>query len=541
MKNAWFAAGILVSMLFASAALCASQPVSSKITDVTLFFDRARVSRQASASVDPGTHRLLVPLEAFAIAEKSATAEVIGQGEVLGVQVARVPVSESPREKIRELESRLKELRDRKQAATDEKAAFEQQEAFLRGVVDFAGTQLPKEIQTQMPAPGDWAATLDFLGKRFSKIYEGKRASKNKLADLEESIGQISRELDMLRSRADRTATGIEILFRSKKAQAITITVRYMVRDASWTPVYRAFAKDAATGIDLSMMGQIRQKTGEDWENVNLSVSTVEPVRGGRLPEVSVWSLDTPKGRGREVSADRVLRKEMMAPASQAGKAAPMAEAERQKTPLSFEYTLPTPVSVASRDEKTLLPLFTKSIKGDFYYHAAPRRDPRAYLVCKARADSELLAGPVSIFFTGRYVGETFLEEKQPGEDFLLALGADRAVALKREKIRDHRKETAFFGQIERDAIVREIKYRITAENQKDRKIILQVTDAVPVSKTDRIKVEDIAFSPGPEKRDVNGKAGVTQWRFGLEPGQSEKISISFTVTYPRDMPSPAF
>ncbi len=541
MRNALLAAGVLVAMLFAAAAVCAQQPVSSKITEVTVFFDRARVSRQAATSVDSGTHRLLIPLEAFSIAEKSVTADVMGEGEVLGVQVAKVPVIESPRRKIREIEDRLKDLRDRRQAVRDEKTALGQQEAFLKGVVDFAGTQLPKEIQTRMPAPEDWDATLDFLGKRFPQIFEQKRASESRLAELEETIEQLKRELDMLRGRADRTATGIEVLFRSKKAQNLDITVRYMVRNAGWSPVYRAFARDAASGVDLSMMGQIRQKTGEDWENVNLSVSTVEPVLGGRLPEVPAWHLDTPKMRGREVSSDRVMRKEMMAIAPQAGSAAPMAEAQRRKTALSFEYTLPEPVTVAYRDEKTLLPLFTKAIDGEFYHYAAPGRDPRAYLVCRAKADSELLAGPVNIFFTGRYVGEMFLEEKQPGEDFLLALGADRAVSLKREKIRDHRKETAFFGQIERDSVVRDIKYRITAENLKDRKITLQVTDAVPVSKTDRIQVEDIAFSPDPQTRDVNGKPGVMRWRFGLEPGQNRSITISFTVSYPRDMPPPAF
>ncbi len=541
MRRALLAAGILVSMLFSAAAAGAPQPVSSKITDVTLFFDRARVSREASVSVGPGTHRLLIPLEAFSIAEKSATAEVVGQGEVLGVQVAKVPVSESPRQKIREIEKRLKELRDRQQAVRDEKTALEQQEAFLKGVVDFAGTQVPKEIQTQMPAPEDWEATLSFLGERFSRIFEKKRARENKIAELQETIKHVKRELDMLRSRAERTATGIEVLFRSEKAQSLDITVRYMVRNAGWSPVYRAFAKDAASGIKLSMMGQIRQKTGEDWENVNLSVSTVEPVLGGRLPEVLVWHLDTPKLRGRDVQAERAMSRKMMAAAPQARSVAPMAEAERRKTALSFEYTLPEPVNVASREEKTLLPLFTKSIDGDFYYYAAPGRDPRAYLVCRAEADSELLAGPVNIFFTGRYVGEMFLEEKQPGEDFLLALGADRAVSLKREKIRDHRKETAFFGQIERDSVVREIKYRISAENLKDREITLQVTDAVPVSKTDRIQVKDIAFSPDPQKRDVKGKPGVMQWRFGLEPGQTKSMTISFTVAYPKDMPPPAF
>ncbi|MCF8037003.1 MAG: mucoidy inhibitor MuiA family protein [Desulfobacteraceae bacterium] len=541
MKNAWFAAGILIFTLFAAAAACAGQSISSEITDVTLFFDKARVSRQASASVAPGSHSLVIPLDAFSIEEKSVTAEVAGQGEILGVRMTKVPTRQSPQEKIRELQTRLRELQDQKQEIRDRKTALERQEKFLDGVVDFSGTQVPKEIKTQMPAPGDLDATLDFLGKRFAKIFDEKRIAENKLVDLKKEIDQVRRELDMLRGRADKTDIGIEILFRTEKAQELAITAGYTVHNAGWSPVYRAVARDAASDVDLSMMGQIRQKTGEDWENVNLSVSTAPPVHGGRLPELAPWHIDTPQPRARKSGADGAAAMKELAARPPAKKSAPMAEAKRRRTPISFEYDLPEPVSVASREEKTLLPLFTKSIAGEFYHYAAPRRDPRAYLVYSAKTDSELLAGPVNIFFADRYVGEMFLAEKQAGEAFVLGLGADRAVAIKHEKVRDHRKETAFFGQIERDAIVREIKYRITAENLRDREIKLRVTDHIPVSKTDRIKVEDVTFSPGPEKRDVEGKPGVMQWRFALTPGQTEKISISFTVAYPKDMPAPVF
>ncbi len=174
MKNAWFTAGILIFTLFAAAAACAGQSISSKITEVTLFFDKARVSRQASASVEPGIHSLVIPLDAFSIEEKSVTADVAGRGEILGVRVSRLPTAESPQEKIRELEARIRELQDQKQALTDRKTTLERQETFLDGVVDFSGTQVPKEIKTQMPAPGDLDATLDFLGQAVCQNFDEK-------------------------------------------------------------------------------------------------------------------------------------------------------------------------------------------------------------------------------------------------------------------------------------------------------------------------------------------------------------------------------
>lgn len=540
MKRVCLAAAAL--LLFSAASVCAAQTLSSKITEATLFFDQARVCRQASAQIESGIHSLLIPIEEFSIDQNSVTAEIYGQGEILGVQVAQVPVTQPRQEKIRELESRREELLSTKQAIKDQKTSLSKQQEFLEGVIDFSGDQIPKEIKTNMPATDKLEATLAFLGKRFSEILDEKRAADKKLAEINKRIDKIERELHMLRGRKDETATGIEILFRSEKSQAVEIKTCYMVSNAGWSPVYRATAPDAASDIELSMMAEITQKTGEDWEDITLTVSSMVPVKGNRLPELSPWRLDIPRRLLEKSEAGKAARmKQLAAKAPGMDNRAGKAEAERRRTPISFEYTMPAPVKVASREQKTVLPVFSRPIRGDFYYRSIPKKDSRAYLVCKAEADNELLAGPVSIFFAERYVGEMFLEEKQPGQSFLLGMGADRSVKVTREKVRDYREETAFFGQIERETIVRELKYRISVENIKDRPIKIHILDNVPVSATDRITVKDVSFAPEPEKKDVNGKNGVMQWLMELKPGETSRISISFTVAYPKDMPHLTF
>ncbi|MFW6080488.1 MAG: mucoidy inhibitor MuiA family protein [Desulfosalsimonas sp.] len=540
MKLGWIGAAVIV--LAAAANVCAEQTVSSKITEATVFFDQARVARQGSAQVDSGTQRLVLPLEAFSIDRESVTADIRGEGEILGVQVTDTPLLQAGQEKIRELEQSRDELVLKKRALEDEIKALERQEDFLDSVVKFSETQLPGDIKTRMPSAEELGGTVEFLGSRYTAILDKKREAETRITGLEKEIRKLERELDMLKGSADRSQTGIEILFRSEKAQDIDITALYFVPDAGWSPVYRAMADDADGKIDLSMMAEITQKTGEDWKEAGLAVSTMVPVKGGRLPELSPWLLDTPGIQKEKSAADgRARTQQMEAGAAEKSPRAPVAEAEQHETAISFEYSMPGPVTIESKDKKTLLPVFTRSVEGEFHYRAVPKKDPRAYLVCEAEADRQLLAGQVRTFFDGRYTGSMYLEEKQPGQSFLLGLGADRSVSVKRTKIRDKRKETAFFGKIERDAVVREIEYRIEAENLKDRKIRLKIFDHVPVSKTDRIEVKDVEFDPGPDERDVNGKQGVVQWQAELGPGESSDFRVSFTVAYPKDMPPPVF
>ncbi|MFP4256956.1 MAG: mucoidy inhibitor MuiA family protein [Desulfobacterales bacterium] len=540
MKRAWLAAAAMV--LAAAGGVCAKQTVSSEITEATVFFDRARVGRHASVQVAPGTQRLIVPVKAFSIDRDSVTAEIRGEGELLGVQVTEAHVLQPGQEKIRELEKTRDELALKKRALEDEIKALGRQEAFLDGVVEFSQSQVPRDIKTRMPSAEELGGTVEFLGSRYTEILDKKLSAETKKKDLAKEIKKIERELDMLRGRADSSETVIEILFRSAEPQDIDITARYFVPDAGWSPVYRAAASDAKQEIDLSMMAEISQKTGEDWKDADITVSTMTPVKGGRLPELSPWHLDTPEVYGEKSDKDSRMRtQELAAGAPGKSRRAPAAEAEKHETAISFEYSMPEPVTIESRDKKTLLPVFTKSVKGKFHYRSVPKKDPRAYLVCEAEADRQLLAGRVRTFFDGRYTGTLSLEEKQPGQSFVLGLGADRSVSVSRNKVKDKRKETAFFGKIERDAVVREITYHIEAENLKDRKVELNIFDHVPVSKTDRITVEDVEFEPGPDKRDVDGKQGVVQWQTELGPGESSGFTISFTAAYPKDMPPPAF
>ncbi len=540
MKRSFFFCAALVLALYGIAG--AGQPVSSKITDVTLFTDKAQVTRSASANVDPGVKRLVIPTDAFSVESDSVTAAISGEGEILGVYVTRAPLAEMPQEKIRELENHRDELVREKQALTDKITAFSKQEAFLNAVVDFSRTQVPAEIKTQMPSINSLNETLSFLGERFNAVLDQKRTVEKQVSAQDKKTEQVKRELDMIRGGSTQTRTGIEILFNSAKKQSIAMEVRYMTPRAGWSPVYRASVNDALDGVELSMMAEIVQKTGEDWTDATLSVSNALPATGGRLPDLPAWWLDYPqwlnKARAPQAMAERAMESKMDAAGAPMAK---MAQAQVRQTALSFEYTLPMPVSVASRDQQTLLPIFTKTLDGNFYHYAVPKADSRAYLVCEAEADSELLAGPVNIFFEGRYVGQMYLEEKISGNPFTLGLGMDRAVTVKREKIRDKRQETAFFGKIERDTIVREIDYRITAENMKNRPVKLHLVDHLPVSRTDRITVKDIRITPEPQKRDIGDKQGVMQWNMDLAPGKTSTVSISFTVTYPKEMPPPMF
>lgn len=534
---------LLVLIGFTFPATAAEQAVTAKITDVVVYTDRAQVTRKAAADVAAGVNRVRVPLDAFAVDPDSVTAAVNGRGEILAVQYMEMPIQEPSQEKVRILEARIEGLKQERRIKTDEKSTLQRQEEFLRAVVDFSKTQVPLEMKTRMPDTEELEHTLTFLDQGFSRVYQKIQVLDQAIVAMEKEIHQLERELQDLRQPGQALQRMIEIQFNAAGAQKVDISATYVVSHASWSPLYRASVPADLSGVDLTLFSRIIQKTGEDWQGVNLSVSNVVPLTGARVPEAHSWWLDVPRPETRAMrktagTADTLAQAPMVQELEEAHEAdsgpAGFADAARLRSELSFEYAFNEAVDVASGRGDTLLPVFTRRLSGDVYRYAVPRQSGLTYLVCEPAADRELLSGPLNVYFSGRYVGKMMLEEKMPGATFRLGLGADREVVVKREKVTDRRKET-FLGRIERDSVVRDLGYRIVAENLRDKPVSLRVVDSLPVSRVDRIKVGDLTTNPAPDEKDIQDREGVMVWRIPLAPGEKKAVNVNFTLVYPKD------
>lgn len=137
----------------------------------------------------------------------------------------------------------------------------------------------------------------------------------------------------------------------------------------------------------------------------------------------------------------------------------------------------------------------------------------------------------MQVHFGGRFVGTTFLGEKKAGEEFHLNLGVDREVKVKRERIRDKTKET-FFGKVERD-----MAFKISLENLKDRPITIKVLDSIPISRTDKVEVKNVKITPDPTEKNYQDREGVFLWGLELKPGAKQEIAVEFVISYPKDQP----
>jgi uncharacterized protein (TIGR02231 family) len=340
--------------------------------------------------------------------------------------------------------------------------------------------------------------------------------------------------------------TEVSVLVEAAAATEAEIELTYHVAGASWRPLYDLVLDGER--LDVSYLAEITQRTGEDWPEVTLVLSTTRQGLRQTLPELSPWYIGrlqpprVPAARARRAPAvampaaagfgtDASFGAPAPAPAMAFATALPEAK-ELAAAPGQSEsgaglvYTVARPLAVPSDGgpHKTLVAKSAADARLD--YLTVPVLAPEAYLrATVTNGPLLLLPGQARIFHGPQFVGETHLDSVAPGEEFEVQLGVDDQIKVER-KLRRRTTSKAVLGSTR----TVDIGYEITVENHRDRKATVSVHDHIPVSTDGDIKVRPRETSPAPDSTDDLGEI---TWTLTLPPGESAAVRHRFTVEHP--------
>ncbi len=197
--------GLLSSVLRLGAA-----PVSSTISAVTVYTDRAVVTRTASVELGGGTTELVFANLPQALNERSL--QVSGRGTaqalILDVSAKQTYVDFAPNARVKELEDQLKGfgkqvrgLDDRTNLLNDQTASLERMEAAL-----FA----PPTKDVPRPDLNQFTNSLNYLTEQKAKLATERASLDEQREELQNKINTVQNQLNELRGaggRAFKTVT----------------------------------------------------------------------------------------------------------------------------------------------------------------------------------------------------------------------------------------------------------------------------------------------------------------------------------------------
>lgn len=528
--------------------------VDSRVSAATIYNDRASVTRSATVEIPAGEHVLIFNGLPLSIFTNSLRADGKSKAEVMfGALAHKRESSETyvvPREK--ELNLQIEALQDQIKVHNADKQALNVGRAFLESLGKNAALRTDEEIAKLELEPQSWGAAADSLSMKMAANLKEDLALGFKIRDANNKIQKLRNDLRGLRT-GQKQSYSVSLPFEADKPSTLSVDLSYQISNVSWEPIYDA-RLDVKTGaLQLVQYGSVWQRTGEDWDDVSLTLSTAQPSRGAGLPDLNTHWLsiyEARKKHSRQVNnfadeksmaASAPLMKRMMEsdsimeamPAMVEDKEVSFQSAQINTDGFVGEYKITGPATVKADGTKAKLLVGSFDTDSKLQVQVKPQISTDAYLVAKTtlKGEAPVLPGQINLFRDGAYIGQSYMSMLRPGDEADLAFGIDDNVTVKRNVLMDESSES---GLITKDSII-ERHYVTKVKNLHKDDVEVAVLETVPASTDERIRVEIIKDkTTAGYKSDLDDIKGLTRWAGIYKPQQETSVMLGWRVSWPK-------
>lgn len=504
-----------------------------KIKSITIYPGSAKVLRQASVDLPAGNSSILITGLPLNMHESSL--RVSGKGDepaiLSSVSLHQDIHADVVLEQEKQLRQEIEQQQQLQQQIDNSKQQHLQQISFINAM-GTGGTGDKPSSYLQLP-PEQWQQAWTMMQESTAHARQQISLGEVQSRQTSKRIDQLKAQLKQIASNQRRSRSAL-IEVRTARDTHFEIDLSYQVNGARWAPVYDAYLDTETGQLQIRSLAQISQRTGEDWNDVRVSLSTLRPTASTRLPPLDTWTIDfyTPPEPIVAYRQGTKRRAMQLAPSPMAEMAMEDEQVELLATDYSAEYQLPTSISLDSGSDKRRFALSSQEYNARIELASVPRLDPRAMLTGRITYQSEapLIAGNISLYRDGSFVGNSYLEETQSGEEIRLSFGEDDRVKIKFHPDPDRKKQSGLlFGKRK----VVERNYLVSIHNNHQDKKTITLYETLPVAADEQIKVETKGEKPN--NLNVEEKKGVVSWHRSLPPGKEVQLRYGYDVTYPDD------
>lgn len=515
------------------AVAASSSAAEAPIHSVTLYPGSATIERVVQVS--PGTSQV----EITGLMANFSLESVRLQADA-GIQVGQVVTrdlasADSPSPDVARLEREIQALQDQLAPIEADYKAAQLVHAYLERLGSSGGTAQgaapldPKSVQ----------GTLEAIRKGAAEALQRMHAGEVKKRPLARQLDVLQRELAR-RKAGTRDSRVMTVQVAVKQAGRLVLS--YQVGGAGWKPAYRASLDSNASTVELERMAAITQKTGEEWRNVRLRLSTGQPNLAAHAPDPSSWLLDyhLPQPREERRLFAPPAPPPPPAPAQFLSRRAPKAadEVEEKLAPVvetqatfATVFEVPAQVTLAPDGREISVGLSKQSLPVRQRVRIAPRSEGDAAVVTvdAARPEGVWLPGRVQLRRDGSHVGALDWQP-QASDKLELAFGRDPLMRVVVDHDSDMSGGVGVFSRANERRIAD--TYKVTSYHRQPIDILL--LEPTPVSESDKVRVT-VKLDPEPGIRQWQERRGLVAWERTLRPNETAQFKVDYTIVYPKE------
>ncbi|WP_439622781.1 mucoidy inhibitor MuiA family protein [Gemmata sp.] len=572
----------------------AVRPAASKITAVTVYANTALVTREVTAPDAAGLAEVVVsPMPPYTM-QSSLYAEGTDNIRVLSVRFRTRAIAEDTREEVRKIDVQIKTLTAKQQALEAELKTVGENLKLLDKMEGFTAKSLEHLTDKGLLDTEKIIALAKFVQEDRTKRSKEQLAVKQQLEEVQAQLAFAKRPHDEKSGGVVRNERDAVILV-DKKQGGGTVRLNYLVSSAAWRPQYkfRTGGKEKDQVV-VEYQAAIEQKTGEDWTNAQITLSTAQPLLNASPPDLKALAVGVTAGAsvavlpgdarapapvppglaaGDKLSArafqdslekeSKNLRGQVAGNyAQKKGEAAEKlqndAAALEQFCDLfvssdefikadfrpvpggndgpSVTYVLKPRLTIPSRNDEQVVEITKLDFAPKFYYKAVPVLTANVYRLADMvnTSDVVLLPGEATMYLGGDFVGSAKVPLVAVGKPFTVGFGVDPQLQVSRVLV-DRTRTTQGGNQ------VLTFKYRVLLTSYKSAAVPVQVWDRMPhaeAAMTIAVNLRD----PKPDLstdplyvRDEKAK-GLLRWDVTVDPKQHGEKALAIDYEFKMEL-----
>lgn len=277
---------IFALLVFCQLAIFAQteKTIESAIKDVMVYQQGAQITRSGKCTLQKGKFTLVFSGLSSKIDPKSIQAK--GTNDIMIISVSHsidyLNKNKASKE-IERLELNRKDILDSLKMLKSIKVVYNLERDMILSNKAIGGDN-GVNISDLQNAAAFFRTRLIEIETKSSEIERKAYKLKNELVDISKQLLELNSELDLPTSQ-------IKIVVSSEKPVESVINLDYIIAEAGWIANYDIRIKDIDSPLNLTYKAKVTQNTGEDWENVNLTLSTGNPSISNYKPDLETYYL----------------------------------------------------------------------------------------------------------------------------------------------------------------------------------------------------------------------------------------------------------
>jgi hypothetical protein len=533
------AAAALAVVLAPLCSVAVAETIDGRVAAVTLYRGQAQVTRAIPIDGEDGSIEVVVGNLPEQVVPGSLFAEAGDAVEIRAVRFRTRAVGEQPREEVRQLDRDILDVQRQSELTAKRQALLAKRTEYLGKLEGFVAPTAQSDLTNGVLDAEALERLTTFAFAQHDKIAQEEVELAKLAHDLNEQLQLLERKRAEITAGASRTEREAVLFLQKQAAGPAEVRLNYLVNNCGWSPAYTMRSDADRKKVRIEYNALIQQLTGEDWSDIVLTLSTASPALSASGPglapfHVTLASHSAPNqqqqvnelfgpglSKGQVLDQLQGINQQRSQFAQAAGNAVMFEEQNRINWSLndvayglqqlelncdaatlsvlrnefpddangpSLSYRLGGPVSLASRSDQQMVRIVQTDVESRFYHVAVPVLSPYVYREAELMnsSDEDLLAGPITVYLDGRFVGQSEIPTVARGQTFVVGFGADpqlrarRELADKQDGVQGGNRETRF-------------EYRLVVENFTGEVTPVRVLDRLPHAENG----EDIRVSLG--------------------------------------------